>query len=84
MDYVHQLQWPAMIVTVVAAWLIASQTKRRRMIGFWCFLVSNVLWVIWGWHDQAYALVVLQVALAGLNIRGAFKNEPQSTASPAR
>lgn len=81
MDYLHQLQWPAMIVTVVAAWLIASQSKRKRKIGFWCFLLSNVLWVIWGWHDQAYALVVLQIALAILNTRGAYKNEPDSTAN---
>jgi len=76
MDYLHQLQWPAMIVTVVAAWLIASQAKRKREIGFWCFLLSNALWVVWGWHDRAYALIVLQIALAALNIRGAYKNEP--------
>jgi len=76
MDYLHQLQWPAMIATVIAAWLIASQSRRKRKAGFWCFLLSNVLWVIWGWHDEAYALIVLQVALAFLNIRGARKNEP--------
>ena len=76
MELLHHLQWPAMAVTVVAAWLIASQSKRRRKVGFWCFLVSNGLWVIWGWNDRAYALVVLQVALATLNIRGAYKNEP--------
>ena len=70
-----------MVVTVIAAWLIGSQSKRKRKIGFWCFLLSNVLWVIWGWHDQAYALVVLQIALAILNIRGAYKNEPDSTAN---
>ncbi len=75
MDYLQHLQWLAMVVTVLAAWLVASQSKRRRMIGFWCFLVSNVLWVTWGWRDHAYALVVLQVALAILNIRGAYKNE---------
>jgi hypothetical protein len=60
MDYLHQLQWPAMIVTIVAAWLIASQAKRRRKVGFWCFLLSNGLWVVWGWSDRAYALVVLE------------------------
>ena len=81
MDYLHQLQWPAMIVTVVAAWLIASQAKRRRKIGFWCFLLSNVLWVIWGWNDRAYAVVALQIALAILNIRGAYKNEESSVKS---
>ena len=76
MDYINLLQWPAMIVTVLAAWLIGSRAKRRRQLGFWCFLASNVLWIIWGWSDHAYALVVLQVALAILNIRGAYKNEP--------
>ena len=68
-----------MIVTVTAAWLIASQSKRKRKIGFWCFLLSNGLWGVWGWHDRAYALIVLQVALATLNIRGAYKNEPESS-----
>ena len=78
MDYVDYLQWPAMVVTVLAAWMVASQSKRRRQAGCWCFLLSNVLWVVWGWHDRAYALIVLQVALAGLNIRGAYKNEPSA------
>jgi len=75
MDYLQHLQWPAMVVTVVAAWLVASQSKRRRMVGFWSFLVSNALWIVWGWYAHAYALVMLQVALAFLNIRGALKNE---------
>jgi 4-amino-4-deoxy-L-arabinose transferase-like glycosyltransferase len=80
MDYLHQLQWPAMIVTVIAAWLIASQFKHRREVGFWCFLLSNALWIVWGWNDHAHALVVLQIALAILNIRGAYKNEPKPVA----
>lgn len=80
MDYMPLLQWPAMLVTVIAAWLVASQAKHRREIGFWCFLASNVLWIIWGWHDHAYALVVLQIALAVLNIRGAYKNESKASA----
>jgi hypothetical protein len=78
MDYLNLIQWPAMVVTVLSAWLVASQSKRKREIGFWCFLFSNVLWVIWGLHDRAYALIALQVALAVLNVRGAYKNEPAS------
>jgi len=70
------IQWPAMLTTVIAAWLIAGQSKRRRELGFWCFLLSNVLWIAWGWHDRAYALIALQLALAALNIRGARENEP--------
>jgi hypothetical protein len=81
MDPIDLLQWPAMMVTIVAAWLVASQVKRRRNIGFWWFLLSNVLWVIWGWHARAYALIALQLSLAFLNIRGAFKNDPKSSTS---
>lgn len=78
MDLLDLLQWPAMVVTVIAAWLVASSSKRRRAYGFWCFLLSNVLWIAWGWHTSAHALVVLQFALAALNIRGARKNVPKT------
>ena len=75
MDILGLLQWPAMLTTVAASWLVASRSAPRRAAGFGCFLVSNVLWVLWGWHDHAYALVVLQFCLAGLNARGVYKNE---------
>jgi hypothetical protein len=75
MDYIDALQWPAMVVTVVAAYLVASRLAYKRAIGFWCFLASNVLWVAWGLHDHAWALVGLQFFLAALNIRGVYKNE---------
>lgn len=75
MDYLDLVQWPAMLVTVAAAWLIASRSAHKRAIGFWCFLASNLLWVIWGFHDHAWALVGLQFFLAALNIRGVYKNE---------
>ena len=65
-----------MIVTVVAAWMIASQKKFKRNYGFWLFLLSNVLWIVWGLHDHAYALILLQLCLGFLNVRGAMKNRP--------
>lgn len=74
-DWLGAVQWPAMGVTVLASYLVASASESRRAWGFWCFLVSNVLWVAWGWHASAWALVVLQVCLAAMNIRGARKNE---------
>lgn len=75
MDYIDLVQWPAMAVTVLAAWYVSSSARPRREIGFWCFLASNLLWVVWGWHTKAYALIVLQVCLAVMNIRGAKKND---------
>jgi hypothetical protein len=79
MIFLNAIQWPAMLVTVVAAWMVASQRKFKRNWGFWLFLLSNVLWIIWGLGDGAYALIILQLCLAFLNIRGAMKNSPQKT-----
>lgn len=68
------VQWPAMAVTVVAAWFIGSQRPKRRMVAFWCFILSNVLWVVWGLHANAYALIILQLCLCAMNLRGFRKN----------
>jgi hypothetical protein len=73
MDWLDQIQWPAMVVTVSAAWMVASQRKWKRNWGFWLFILSNILWIIWALHDEAYALIALQLCLAALNIRGTRK-----------
>ena len=74
MDLLDMVQWPAMVVSIVAAWSVASAIRRRREQGFWWFLASNVLWVIWGWHTGAWALIGLQFALAIMNVRGTQRN----------
>ena len=76
MDWLDLVQWPAMVITVWAAWLVASSLKPRRLLGFWIFLLSNVLWVVWAVYTHSWALVLLQVCLAAMNIRGAKKAEP--------
>ena len=74
-NWLDLMQWPALIVTVIAAWLVASSRKSRREIGFWFFMLSNVLWVLWGIHTDAFALIALQVFLAVSNCRGLIKNK---------
>jgi hypothetical protein len=76
MEWLDSVQWPAMVVTVAAAWLTGSSSKRRRKWGFWLFLISNALWVVWGTFVRAWAVILLQVLLAAMNVRGAKKNEP--------
>ena len=68
------IQWPAMAITLLAGWLVASSHQRRRDHGFWLFLTSNVLWVVWGISSHAHALIVLQFGLAFSNIRGVLRN----------
>ena len=80
MEYLDWVQWPAMIVTVAAAWLVGSTLQSRREVGFWVFMTSNILWIVWGLYADAYALIVLQLALAGMNIRGMLKNRDQANA----
>lgn len=75
LDYWNLLQWPAMVVTLASTWLVGSTRKSLRMIGFYAFLLSNAMWIAWGFHVDAWALVVLQIGLAVLNVRGASKNE---------
>ncbi len=75
MDYLDLLQWPAMIVNVLSVWLLTYQSRNRRHAGFLMSLLSNLMWVAWGWHTQAFAIIGLQFALATLNIRGARKTD---------
>ncbi|MCU1266157.1 MAG: hypothetical protein JWM21_2475 [Acidobacteria bacterium] len=77
MDWINALQWPAMAITVLAAWMVGAQRKYKRSWGFLLFLLGNVLWILWGLHDRAFALIFLQVCLGFLNIRGAVKNQPE-------
>lgn len=81
MDILDFLQWPAMLITLVASWLVASRSKGHRNIGFWVFLLSNVLWIVWGVQSQSWALVTLQVGLMAMNIRGARKTEASEKTS---
>jgi hypothetical protein len=34
-----------------------------------------MLWTVWGWHTNAYALIFQQFCLAAINIRGVYKND---------
>lgn len=42
------VQWPATLACLAAAWLVASNAERSRVVGFWVFLLRNVLWGAWG------------------------------------
>ena len=72
-DLFDAIQWPAMVVSVGASWLVGSTHRHRRSTGFWLFIASNVLWVAWAWHGSAPALIVLQACLAVMNVRGLLK-----------
>jgi hypothetical protein len=74
-DWLAWLEWPAMAISLVAAWLIASKQARKRIVAFVLLILGNLLWIAWGWGDGAYALIFLNAGLLALNVRGILKNE---------
>ena len=74
-DGLAWLQWPAMAISLAAAWLIASKQARKRIVAFVLLILGNLLWIAWGWGDSAYALIFLNAGLMALNVRGILKNE---------
>lgn len=74
------LQWPAMAVTLAAAFLVGARHARRRIFGFYTFIASNILWIVWGVHDEAWALIALQVGLLAMNVRAIFRNHKEAEA----
>ncbi|WP_307162981.1 MULTISPECIES: hypothetical protein [unclassified Massilia] len=74
------LQWPAMAVTLGAAFLVGARHARRRIFGFYTFILSNILWIVWGVHDEAWALIALQAGLLAMNLRGIVRNHKEAQA----
>jgi hypothetical protein len=74
-DVLALLEWPAMAISLAAAWWMGSQRAERRILAFSLLIVGNLLWIGWGWGESAWALIALNVGLLGLNVRGIAKND---------
>jgi hypothetical protein len=68
------LQWPAMVIALVGAWYVGHHHARGRFWGFWGFLVSNLLWVLWAVHDHAWGLLIMQGLFVITSVRGILQN----------
>ena len=64
-----------MLVSLAAAWWMASRHKSKRILAFALLIAGNLMWIAWGWGDGAWALIALNVGLLALNVRGIVKNE---------
>lgn len=69
-----RLQWPAMVLSVLGSWFVADASPSLRLLGFALFLAANVVWVAWGWHTRAWALVIMQAVFTVTSIRGVWSN----------
>ncbi len=69
------LEWPAMAISLAAAWWMGSRRAHERVVAFIMLIVGNLMWIAWGWGADAWALIALNVGLMALNVRGIIKNE---------
>ncbi len=53
------LQGPAMVLGMMGAALVAGQFKITRRIGFGCWAVGNLLWVVYGLVVWNWYVVVM-------------------------
>ncbi|WP_426104398.1 hypothetical protein [Massilia sp. TSP1-1-2] len=74
-DIVAYLEWPAMAISLAAAWWMGSKKAEKRIMAFCLLIAGNLMWIAWGWGDEAWALIALNVGLLALNVRGIVKNE---------
>jgi hypothetical protein len=75
MDFLSLLEWPAMAISLAAAWWMGSRKPGKRIAAFCMLIVGNLLWIGWGWGEDARALIALNLGLLALNVRGILKNE---------
>jgi hypothetical protein len=64
-----------MLVSLVAAYWLGSTAAKKRVIAFVMLIVGNLMWIAWGWGEEAWALIALNLGLMGLNVRAIIKNE---------
>jgi len=69
-----------MAVTLCAAYLVGARHALRRTFGFYTFIVSNIMWIVWGVHDGAWALIALQAGLLAMNVRAIIRNHKEAEA----
>ena len=74
-DMLSLLQWPAMAISLAAAWWMGSKQAGERIVAFVMLSIGNLMWIAWGWSESAFALIALNAGLLALNIRGIMKNE---------
>ena len=76
-DFFSMLQWPAMAISLASAYWMGSTKAKKRIVAFIMLIVGNLMWIAWGWGEQAWALIALNVGLMALNVRAIFKNEEE-------
>ncbi|MBC7685914.1 MAG: hypothetical protein H7176_11885 [Bdellovibrionales bacterium] len=82
-NFFAMFEWPAMAVSLAAAYWMGSTKAKKRIVAFLMLIVGNLMWIAWGWGEEAWALIALNLGLMALNVRAIFKNEEEVKKDPA-
>ena len=77
-EFFAYLEWPAMAVSLAAAYWLGSTRAKKRIVAFALLILGNLMWIAWGWGEGAWALIALNVGLMVLNVRAILKNEKEA------
>ena len=68
-DLLDIVSWAGFATTLLGVWLVA----RKQVIGWWCALLSEVLWMWWAAATGGWSLFALSSCLTVLNGYGAIR-----------
>ncbi len=68
-DQYYYLDWLAMILSLIAVWLLGNQSRW----GFASFVLANLIWLVVGSMAGSYGIVVGNVVFLIMNTRGFFR-----------
>jgi hypothetical protein len=71
------LQWPALVFALAGAWLTGDADATHRVIGFILYILSDVLWIWWGWkmkQPRPWGFILMYIVFTFLSSRGLFNN----------
>lgn len=68
------LQWPALVLAVVGAPLVASGVPRRVAAGFTLWAVSNVCWILWAVTTGTWSVLLMQAYFLITSLAGRRNN----------
>ena len=51
-DFFALLEWPAMAISLAAAWWMGSKKANKRVVAFVMLSIGNLMWIAWGWGNR--------------------------------
>lgn len=71
------VDWFAMVVTLIAIYLIGNQSKS----GFYLMIIGNLSWIALGMLSQSLAMIIANLLFAVMNVRAIYmwsKESPET------